>query len=236
MSNSMRGIQKKADGFTQHLGSKIIRPRRILARFVRDSKLSAGFTITELLLATAIFSTVIVVALAAFLGIGRLFYKGVNMTQNQQVARNIMDLVSSDIQSSSTPVVNGTSGDKKYICVGSARYIYMIYSPVNLSDHNDTDKFGLLRDTVPGSSGCADPYDGPNKFPPNKPTELLGNGMRLNSFSVGPDGCQSICTASIDLATGDDDPSTPEATCNSNLSTSQYCAKTQLTITASKGL
>ena len=228
--------QKEADGFTQHLASKIIRPRRILARFARNSKLSAGFTITELLLATAIFSTVIMIALAAFLGIGRLFYKGVNMTQNQQTARNIMDLVSSDIQSSSTPVVNGISGDNKYICIGSARYIYKIYNPVDLSNHNDTDKFGLLRDTLPGSSGCADPYGGPNKFPPNKPTELLGNGMRLNSFSVSPDGCQSICTASIDLATGDDDPSTPEATCNSNTTSSQYCAKTQLTITASGGL
>lgn len=199
-------------------------------------KEAGGFTITELLLATAIFSAVIVVALAAFLGIGRLFYKGVNMTQNQQIARNIMDLVSSDIQSSSTPVVNGTSGDRKYICVGNARYIYKIYNPVNLSDHNDTDKFGLLRDTLPGSSGCADPYGGPNKFPPNNSTELLGNGMRLNSFGVSPDGCQSICTATIDLATGDDDPSTPEATCDSSTVSSQYCAKTQLTITASGGL
>lgn len=200
-------------------------------------KNSSGFTITELLLATAVFSTVIIVALAAFLGIGRLFYKGVNMTQNQQTARNILDLVVSDIQSASTPiVVKDSSESRKYICIGSARYIYKIYNPVNLSDHDDTAKFGLLRDSVPGNSGCADPYDGTNKFPPNSPTELLANGMRLNAFSVTPDGCQSLCTASIDLATGDDDSSTPAAECNSESASSQYCAKTQLTATASQGL
>ncbi len=204
---------------------------------LKYQKQTEGFTITELLLATAVFSAVIVVALSAFLGIGRLFYKGVNMTQNQQTARNIIDIVSSDIQSASTPVVNGTTtSGSKYTCIGSARYVYNIYKPVDLSDHNDTAKFGLLRDSVPGSSGCPNPYDAPNSFPPNKPTELLGNGMRLNAFSVSPNGCTTACSASIDLATGDDNPGTPEATCDSAISSSQYCARSKLSIIASEGL
>lgn len=203
----------------------------------KRQKETSGFTIVELLISTVIFSAVIVVALAAFLGIGRVFYKGVNMTQNQQTARGILDQVSSDIKASSTPVTSSTTASgSKYLCIGNVRYIFNIYKPVNLSDHDDISKFGMLRDTGPGSSGCANPYDGADKYAPNNPIELLGNGMRLNSFSVTPEGCQSVCTVNVGLATGDDDPSTPEATCNSNLSSSQYCAKTELTVTVSLGL
>lgn len=200
---------------------------------------SAGFTIIELLLATAIFSAVIVVALASFLGVSRLFYKGVTTTQTQQTARHILDVVSSDIQSASTPVqVKSTTDGRSYTCIGSARYIYKLNNPVNLGDHNDTEKFGLLRDSLPGNSSCLNPYvdDGGGVLPPSNAVELLGNGMILSSLEISPFGNSTTYTLKIKLATGDDDLSTPEATCDSNLAASQNCAITELSTTVSEGI
>lgn len=203
-----------------------------------------GFTIIELLLATVVFSAVVVVALSGFLTIGRLFYKGVNLSQTQATAQQVVDNVTSDIQAASTVWdVAAASGNRSYVCIGNSRYIFKLHNLVDISDHNNTDKFGLLRDRLPGgSNACPNPYDGTGAVPPNNPTEMLGNKMRLNSFSAARTcpTCKLIAIT-VNLAYGDDsslsvDPTTKVATCNSGLASSQYCAVTGLSTTVASGL
>lgn len=203
-----------------------------------------GFTIIELLLATVVFSAVVVVALSGFLTIGRLFYKGVNLSQTQAIAQQIVDNVISDIQGASTvwDVVSATGG-RSYVCIGNSRYIFKLHNLVDVSAHDNTQNFGLLRDRLPGgSSACPNPYDGVGAVAPSNPTELMGNKMRLNSFSVART-CPTckLFTITANLAYGDDssldvDPSTKIATCNSGLASSQYCAVTGLSTTVASGL
>ncbi len=49
-----------------------------------------GFTIIELLIATTIFSVVLLLAASGLLYIGRLYYKGLTSSATQEAARNIM--------------------------------------------------------------------------------------------------------------------------------------------------
>lgn len=144
-------------------------------------KYLGGFTIVELLIASAVFSTVLLVALTGFLQIGRIFYKGVSSTQTQDVTRQVVNDISSNIKiASSTGAVNtlnlnpGTGG-YGWICVGTYRYTYGFYKNSSAAAPNQpifynagaatqdydpgsaTASFGLLKDKMPGEGVCPAP-------------------------------------------------------------------------------
>ncbi len=216
----------------------------------KQGKGSAGFTIIELLVASAVFAVVIMVALSGFIEIGRLFYKGSVYTANQQAARNITDKVSSDMNASSTILgPYATAGTKRYYCIGNIRYTFTLGQALNLSAHDLTNNFGVLRDKVSGASSCANPFDAPAVPIASDAAELLGNKMRLNSFCISKNSSVSygnLYTISLNIVTGDDKfltikpnaspplcMATNSYTCNSNLSVSQYCAANDLTTSVS---
>src|SRR6476646_3013103 len=76
-----------------------------------------GFTIVALLVATAVFSLVLVVFLTAFLRIGQLFYKGVTMANTQEAARNVVQDISDDLQFYQQSPTVGPPGTT-YFCIG----------------------------------------------------------------------------------------------------------------------
>src|SRR5579872_5826410 len=78
-----------------------------------------GFTITELLVATAVFAGVLLLAVVGFIQIGRLFYKGVSVTQTRQDATQIMNSVTTDIRLSSG-IQTGTFSCGHGACAGGA--------------------------------------------------------------------------------------------------------------------
>src|SRR5258708_6166908 len=120
---------------------------------------AGGFTIVELTIATAIFSTVLLVGLASFLGIGKIFYKGVTITQTQSAAQSVLDQLSSDVQFGVSVVASQPTGTgARFMCIGNARYTYNLYQEVNIDVHDSSTHFGLLRDLLPGNSGCANPF------------------------------------------------------------------------------
>jgi hypothetical protein len=140
-----------------------------------------GFTIAELLIATTIFSMVLIVILSSFLQVGRMFYKGVSVNNTNEAARNIVDAVASDARISKTITNSQASGSGSFFfCVGSHRYTYKLATKVNASDidspASNTIHAGMVQDTV--SSGCPNPSSaGIN------PKQLLGPDMQLNQFS-----------------------------------------------------
>jgi prepilin-type N-terminal cleavage/methylation domain-containing protein len=57
-----------------------------------------GFTLIELMIATTLFAVVLIVILASFLQIGKIFYKGVSLNSVHESVRTVVDEISDDIK------------------------------------------------------------------------------------------------------------------------------------------
>lgn len=197
---------------------------------------SKGFTIIELLVATVVFSVVLVGILAAFIQVSRMFYKGVNMANTQTAARVITQDIENDITfaSSTPPDVSANGGTASgSFCVGAHRYAYYLGVPVG------TALSGVYRETM--VNGCP-PLTGAGgqAVATGTADQLLSNGMQLNqlslSCSVGrcrvgvhvifygatPDGL--FGTANYSAVYPSNPWLAPDAECTGSLTSSQYCA------------
>ncbi len=187
--------------------------------------LGAGFTVVELLIATAVFSVVLLVFLSAFIQISQLFYKGVNLSNTQETARNVLQNISDDIRFSGTGAV--TYPAEKYFCIGSHRYMY------NLGvQYTGSGDYGIFKE----KTGCASPSVQARNA--NNGEELLDPGMQVNKLDV--DCSIQPCTVAIHIVyyggdskvfktglagyTVDTAYQAPDAQCTGPTSGSQYCA------------
>jgi type II secretory pathway pseudopilin PulG len=218
----------------------------------RSIKTTGGFTIVELTIATLIFSTIIVMALASFIGIGRVYYKGRSLTETQAVAQQIVTQASGDIQFSSDVVTNyptgtgiptGASGSQ-YVCFGNIRYTYNLYQEVDVDDVA-ANHFGLLRDVMPGTKPCASPF-GVGAIALTNPQELLAPKMRLSKFDVTPAkdktgaDVRDLWDMNVIIAYGSDDtlknPGGANVACDAELKTSEFCSVSRQSTSVSRGL
>lgn len=211
-----------------------------------------GFTIVELTIATLIFSIILVVAMASFIGIGRVYYKGRSLTETQAIAQQVVSQTSADMQFASdivTNVVNGTTGiptgvGSQYVCFGNVRYTFNLYQKVD-TDNISANHFGLLRDTMPGTYPCASPF-GAGSIPFSSPTEVLSAKMRLSRFDITPSknaaggNVTDLWDLNVIVAYGDDEvltnPGAANVACDSNLKSSQFCSVSRQTTSVSRGL
>ncbi len=214
--------------------------------------LGAGFTIIELSIATAVFATVLLIGLTSFIGIGKIYYKGVGLTQTQAVAQQILNQVTSDIQFAPTIVtksdtetgIDAGNGTSKYICFGNVRYTFNLYKKVTLQAHDNLTEFGLIRDVLPGSLTCGPPF-GIGSLALVDPVELLGNKMRLAKFDITPakdvsgNDIKDLWNLNVKVAYGDDEvlqnPGDANVACDSSLNTSQFCSVFEQNATVSRG-
>lgn len=152
-----------------------------------------GFTIIELMLATLVFSMVLLVVLTSFVQIGRIFYKGVYMSRTNEISRTIVEEISEQLKiedgtavtavqnagTVSAPMPSGPNVNKQvhYFCISNVRYTYIANHQagvVPITAANANSNFGLRRDTVPSNS-CTNPVTTGY----NNPQELLGTNMRI---------------------------------------------------------
>jgi prepilin-type N-terminal cleavage/methylation domain-containing protein len=186
-------------------------------------KTERGFTIVELLIATTVFSLVLIVFLTAIIRISELFYKGVTMSNTQEAARNIVQDISDDIQFYQQQPVIGAN----YFCVGAHSYTYSLYTKVDRSTSH-----GIIREVING--GCPSPTTQPVDY--NKGEELVDTGMQLNKLTLS-NCANGLCTISIHLIYYGADSSVlispsgsspaaqaPDATCAGPASSSEFCA------------
>lgn len=186
---------------------------------LKKPKNKTGFTIIELLIATAVFSIVLLVFVSAFLRISELFYKGVNLANTQETARNMIQNISNDIQFYRLPPQNyPTLG---YFCVGNNRYTYKLgtqYSPGSSTD------IGVFKETL---ATCLPPSaQAPNL---SKGEELLDPGMQVNALNLT---CAlGQCNVSTHVVFYGSDPTVlapnaqdPAAQCSGPDNSTQYCA------------
>jgi prepilin-type N-terminal cleavage/methylation domain-containing protein len=164
----------------------------------------AGFTIVELLIATAVFSVVLLVMAAAIIQIGRLYYKGITSAHTQEVARSVMETMSQTIQFTSGQITtsgleNPNDFQTQAICIGIYHYSY------KLGQQRTGDQHALVM--YNNFNSCAgkaaqtlnDPLQGQSQ-------ELLGENMRLSKFSVQKDASGDNAYAiSVGVIYGDDD-------------------------------
>jgi prepilin-type N-terminal cleavage/methylation domain-containing protein len=180
----------------------------------------AGFTIVELLIATTVFSIVLVTALAGFIHIGKLFYKGVSITQTQTTASQIMQDVTGHFRTADNVSLLSHTQGYYYYCVGNARYTFRLNHKVdNLSVNHDADtgNYGLLEDLLSSSSSCAPPCSDTSgvctppyvKLGSQSPSfgvkELLSPNMRLAVFDIANSSLAKFYSISLVVAYGDDD-------------------------------
>lgn len=211
---------------------------------------SQGFTVIELMVATAVFSLVLVVVTAGILQVSRLYYKGVTSANTQSTARSVIDTVAQAIQFGGGTVLP-TSGPPasptapKVFCVGNQRFTYDLgwqaqsVSP-NSSKHQAY--HALVQDTLGGAcnAGSTQPLDVPGVLG----RELLGPNMRLAKFDVTSLSGNKYRIA-IKIVYGDDDllkggpdndPTTDpgSVSCVNETSGTQFCSVIELSTVVTK--
>ncbi len=96
-------------------------------RPVVNKNQSSGFTMIELLIATTVFSMVLLVCTVALIQIGKTYYRGITSSQVQNRARAAIDDISQAIQFSGEPVTPIDKISSPYhFCAGDKRYTFLL--------------------------------------------------------------------------------------------------------------
>lgn len=198
-----------------------------------------GFTVVELLIATAVFSMVLLFVTVGIMQITRVYYKGVTETNTQDTARNISDVISRTIQFGGTgniqQSVGTTPGTSYAFCIGNQLFSYVLgYQVVDSKTAGLSQAYhGLVLSTAAGCGGPASPIANLVNIQniPNS-RELVGAKMRLSKLSVKPvSGSANLWNVDVKIVYGDDDlinnPTGPTASCKSDTG-SQFCAMSEL--------
>lgn len=205
-----------------------------------------GFTIIELLIATTILSTILVMTTVSMLGISRLYTKGISTSRVQNSTRNINEEITDLLENTSTgyQLANSPDGNTHSICIGNTRYTYNVGKKITATPSGaDQAMHALWRDTItPGN--CAPPNNFLNTASPSPSTdgtELIPANSRLTVFNISSSSPYNI---QIGVAMGDYDQfvggvagnvTGANTRCLIN-SASKFCATSYLETTVSKRL
>jgi prepilin-type N-terminal cleavage/methylation domain-containing protein len=141
-----------------------------------------GFTIIELLIATVVFSIVLLVLTGAIIQIGRLYSKGITASKTQEAARSLMSDVTEAAQYQAGSIEPKADDDGLAWCVGGRHYSYKL----GQQRTGGTQHAVIAQDL----NAC----DGPQSLTSAtiSGAEMLGEGMRLTKFDIIPvDGTEN---------------------------------------------
>lgn len=184
----------------------------------------SGFTIIELLIATTIFTLVLILLTTGTLAVSRLYEKGIISAQTQTATRNILNDVTQQLQFNAVPfaalapkVCPATNPAVECgFCIGSNEFSYIFNQAVVDQTATTPAVHALLeRNTGNSNGGCTaaglDPINNPTNPPSGAAsTELLSARMRLNNLDVVPvTGNSSLYCVSIRVIYGDSNLLTP---------------------------
>lgn len=167
---------------------------------------AAGFTIIELMVATVVFSTILIVLTAGVIAITRTYYKGIVLGNTQSTARSILDSIAQTIEFNGGTIdwpvgVGGTEALQGLGCIGNQAYSFRLGLQLDNSPTTpDQAAHGLMRNS--GVSGCR------NQAAPDfsSGTELIGSHMRLASLNVTPVNTNNrLYEVNVTIAYGDYD-------------------------------
>jgi prepilin-type N-terminal cleavage/methylation domain-containing protein len=198
---------------------------------------SKGFTIVELLVATAVFGVVLLVVTVAILQFSRVYYKGVTERQTQDTTRSIVDGIAQSIQFNgggvTTTVASPSVGASYAFCVGNTQYSYAVGTQMSDTPTSGQRYHALVSREVSGCNGLA----AQNM---NMATvvgrELLIPRMRLSKMQVTSLG-GNLYRVSVRVVFGDNDllnnPTGANAACKGGQG-SQFCAVSDISTVVTK--
>lgn len=215
---------------------------------MRHSRIASeqkGFTIIELMIATSVFTMVLLLCTFAILNIGRTYYKGVTTTRTQETARTIMEEITDSIRFGGAEVrpqeaqEDGVQG----FCIGDVQFSYVLDKQlVEQQTEEVAGKRTPIANTRAGTSTAVFKKSTPCNGTPSlaEGTELLKLRMGLDDFSItsvpGSPGVYQVIVrvvhGDIDLleeidGKGDDGP----WQCRNERAGSEYCAVSELITT-----
>lgn len=160
-----------------------------------------GFTIIELMIATTIFSVILLLCSYVMVRIGNMYYKGITTSRTQGVVRTAMDMISQDIEFADTDVITGSNGNLRSLCVGHHNYTYQINAKIDV----DTAHALFVENR---STPCATGVGPSTSFNSSTDQELLGKNMRLGALTIqdaDPVNPNKFFRVNIRVIYGDDD-------------------------------
>lgn len=184
----------------------------------------AGFTIIELLIATLIFSVILLIATFGVIQVSRTYIKGFVASETENTTRSIVDQVSQAVQLSQTgslAIATPVTGWYAF-CINGYRYTYQLNDELASGGH------AFVRDYIGGGS-CT-----PNINWTSSGTELLSTNERLVSFSIAQvPNSTDLYQVSLSILYGDDNVTmgSPPDRCLDNSSGGEFCALSSTTTT-----
>ncbi len=171
-----------------------------------------GFTVVEMMIATMVFSTVLLVIAIGIMQFTRVFYKGVTEANMQDTTRTIVDQISQSIQLAggvvTVPAATSTAKLSSF-CIGGQRYSY--YVGKQLIDSSTpapggSNKANHVFYYEPSVAGCSSGSgaDINTATPPSGGREMLTPGARVVGFSLTQPS-PNVYRISIRAVYGDDD-------------------------------
>lgn len=194
----------------------------------------AGFTIIELMIATTVFSVVLILCSFALLQIGRTYYKGLTASKTQEEARSVIDEISRNIQFSGSSIAP-TIGSSSVFCIGDQRYSYKLNQQVEDNTPFSTHQgyHALVVDSFPGCNTTSTPSQNLNSNSVNG-RELVGIHMRLSKLQVIALG-NNLYQINIRVVYGDDDLlNATFDSCGGFRAGTQFCAVSELSTSIQK--
>lgn len=205
-------------------------------KILTNNRYQKGFTIIELLIATLVFSSVLLLITFGIIQITRTYYKGVTSTKTQQTARAVIDEISQSIQFAGgtvTPSPAPAPSSSQVFCLNTKRYSYILGRKLT-----DGSNHVLVADTPPcTSSSTAQDMNSASLTPDSR--ELLAPNMRLSKLDV-IEVDPNLWQITVKVVYGEDDllndPAQPNANCKNISVGGQFCAVSELSTVVQKRL
>jgi len=159
---------------------------------------SRGFTIVELMVATTVFTVIMVTVASVLVVFGNSQRKAINETNVQNATRDFVDRVAQSLQFEGKSVagISNADGTQGY-CIGTTRYSF---APGRLVTSSSTHAAVVDRTTI----GCGGAAQALRTGGTITGTELLGERMRVANFAVSDIG-QGLFTIQLRIVYGEDD-------------------------------
>ena len=218
-----------------------------------------GFTLVELMVSTAVFSLVLLGAMAAIIQVTRLYYRGIHFAKTQEVARSTLEEITQSIQFTNEeitsptkamptpPVIDKNNEHVGYFCVGSKMYYYALDRQLKSGGSNEAKKqkahvLWVDDDDCIGAPPSVNEINNKlNNTNLSGGRELLSENMRITQLSIMPTTTTGLYTIKLAIAYGDDDllevsGDNTRRICQSSKFGVELCATSELSATVLKRL
>jgi prepilin-type N-terminal cleavage/methylation domain-containing protein len=208
-----------------------------------------GFTIIELMIATAIFSVILLLCATMLIQISRIYQKGVIRAQTQEVARSVIVNIAESIQFSGGEVYPVTAiNDSEGYCIDGKLISYLknwklVDGTPNQTPTAEETRYALVTSRSPGCSDTTVAQNLKAGSVNSTSKELLSPHMRISELTIcKPGNCgipanSNLYKITVKISYGDKDLFNPDpatGTCVSSRLGGSFCATSTLTTTVQK--